>query len=144
VLLQIGARLAGAVVSWTAEFAGYAMAASSFLALAFTLKTGGHIRVDLLLVRLPRGGRRVAELACLVLGTAIVGYFAWHSVVMAWQSHAFNEVGQGTFAVPLWIPQSLMALGIVALFVLLLDNLVTFSLRGETSYPRSNERAVQE
>ena len=65
VLLQIVARLAGFVVTWTAEFAGYAMAASSFLALASTLRSGGHIRVDLLLIRLPRRARHAAELACL-------------------------------------------------------------------------------
>jgi TRAP-type C4-dicarboxylate transport system permease small subunit len=144
VLIQIVARLAGAVVTWTAEFAGYAMAASSFLALAATLNSGGHIRVDLLLVRLPTAARRIAEAACLVLANLVVGYFAWHSVEMAWQSYQFNDVGQGSFAVPLWVPQSLMALGVVALAVLFVDNLVTFVARGTTTYVRRGERALYE
>lgn len=136
VLIQVCARLLGLVVPWTAEFAGYAMVASSFLALAHTFSTGGHIRVDLLLARLAGRVRWGAELLCLVLGNLVVGYFAWYVVVMTWQSYTFNDMGQGTFAVPLWIPQSLMALGIVALAILLLDNLIRFVTTGSTSYPR--------
>ena len=136
VLIQVAARLLGLVVTWTAEFAGYAMAASSFLALAYTFNSGGHIRVDLLLGRLPPRAQRWVEIGCLVLGVLIAGYFARYSVVMAWQSYVFNDVGPGTVVVPLWIPQSVMALGVVALAISLLDNLVRFVVRGTTSYPR--------
>jgi TRAP-type C4-dicarboxylate transport system permease small subunit len=140
VLIQVCARLLGLVVPWTAEFAGYAMAASSFLAVAHTFNTGGHIRVDLLLARLKGRARRSAEFACLVLGNLVVGYFAWYVVVMAWQSYQFNDVGQGSLAVPLWIPQSLMALGVTALAILLVDNLIRFVTTGTTSYPRDEAR----
>ena len=58
VLIQIVARPLGLVVSWSAEFAGYAMAASSFMGLAYTLNTGGHIRVNLLADRLPQSWQR--------------------------------------------------------------------------------------
>ena len=136
VLIQICARLIGLVVPWTAEFAGYAMAASTFLALASTFNSGGHIRVDLLLSHLPGRARRGAEILSLLLGNLVVGYFAWHVVVMTWQSYQFNDVGQGTFPVPLWIPQAFMALGVVALAVLLIDNLVRLVVSGTTSYPR--------
>lgn len=136
VLIQIIARLLGIVVTWTAEFAGYAMAASSFLALAYTFNSGGHIRVDLLLGRLPVTAKRWMELLCLVMGIVIVGYFAWSCIVMTWQSFLFNDMGQGSFAVPLWIPQALMTIGVVAMAVALLDNLVLYLLWGTTMYPR--------
>ena len=78
VLIQIVARPLGLVVSWSAEFAGYAMAASSFMGLAYTLNSGGHIRVNLLADRLPQNaqlartpvpvdGGRHCGLFCLVL-----------------------------------------------------------------------------
>lgn len=136
VVIQIVARLLGLVLPWTTEVAGYMMAATSFLALAGTLNSGGHIRVDLLLGRLRGMPRRVAELVCLLLGSAIVVYFAWHVLIMTWQSYEINDVGQGAIAIPLWIPQSFMALGTLALAVLLVDNLVRFALTGTTSYPR--------
>lgn len=134
VMLQIVARLAGFVVSWTAEFAGYAMAAASFLALAYTFNTGGHIRVMLVFDRLPRAAARITEALCLLAGTAICGFFAWNSAVMTWQSYQFNEMGQGSVAVPLWIPQIPMTLGLIALAVSLLDNLLRFLRRGTTAY----------
>ena len=134
VVLQIVARPAGIVMTWTDEFAGYAMAASSFLALAYTFNTGGHIRVGMLLDTAPPAGRRWLDGLCLVMAIAIVGYFAWSSVVMTWQSYQFNEMGQGTFGVPLWMPQTPMTLGLVAMTVALVDNLVNLIRRGETFY----------
>ena len=136
VICQMIARLLGLVVPWTTEVAGYAMAATSFLALPGTLSSGGHIRVDLLLGRLHGGARRAAELVCLALASAIMLFFAWHVIYMTWQSYEINDVGQGVVAIPLWMPQSLMALGVLALAILFVDNLVRFVTTGTTSYPR--------
>jgi TRAP-type C4-dicarboxylate transport system permease small subunit len=74
VLIQIVARPLGLVVSWSAEFAGYAMAASSFMGLAYTLNTGGHIRVNLLADRLPTSWQRWLERLCLLMASGIVGF----------------------------------------------------------------------
>jgi len=76
------------------------------------------------------------ESLCLSMAIVIVGYFAWYCIVMTWQSFLFNEMGQGSFAVPLWIPQALMTIGVVAMAVALLDNLVLYLLGGTTLYPR--------
>ena len=73
VLIQIVARPLGIVVSWSAEFAGYAMAASSFMGLAYTLNSGGHIRVNLLADRLPISWQRWLERLCLLMAAGIVG-----------------------------------------------------------------------
>ena len=49
IIASIVSRLAGAYVPGLTEYAGYAMAGASFLALAHTLRAGGHIRVGILL-----------------------------------------------------------------------------------------------
>ena len=136
VLIQIVARPLGLVVSWSAEFAGYAMAASSFMGLAYTLNTGGHIRVNLLADRLPTSWQRWLERLCLVMASGIVGFFAWYCVAMTYDSYQFNEMGQGIIAVPLWIPQLWMALGVACLWLALVDNLVTHLMNETTQYPR--------
>ncbi len=136
VLIQIVARPLGLVVSWSAEFAGYAMAASSFMGLAYTLNTGGHIRVNLLADRLPTSWQRWLERLCLVMASGIVGFFAWYCVAMTYDSYQFNEMGQGIIAVPLWIPQLWMALGVACLWLALVDNLVTPLMNETTQYPR--------
>jgi TRAP-type C4-dicarboxylate transport system permease small subunit len=131
---QIVVRLANISLTWTAEFAGYAMAASSFLGLAYTFNSGGHIRVSMLHNSLPQAGQRWLDALCLLAGSAIVGYFAWHTAVLTWQSYAFNEMGPGSFAVPLWIPQVSMLVGILAMSVALIDNLFRLILTGTTAY----------
>ena len=136
VLIQIVARPLGIVVSWSAEFAGYAMAASSFMGLAYTLNSGGHIRVNLLADRLPTSWQRWLERLCLLMASGIVGFFAWYCASMTYDSYQFNEMGQGIIAVPLWMPQLWMALGVACLWLALVDNLITHLMNETTQYPR--------
>lgn len=124
-------RAFGVVVPSANELAGYAMAAASFLALAPTLRAGGHIRVQVLLATVPEKPRRWLELWGIGFALALMGYLAWWSVNLAWQSHVFGDLSPGLLPVPLWIPQGLMALGVVALVLGLLEALVD-TLRGRT------------
>ena len=48
-LSQVVGRAIGIVVPDAGDLAGYAMAAATFLALAHTFRSGGHIRVNLVL-----------------------------------------------------------------------------------------------
>ena len=128
VLLSIVTRLLGIYVAGLTDYAGYAMAASSFLALAYTFGRGGHIRVELFLAKLSGRRRRWAELWCLAAGTFLAGYLAWFSVKMVRVSHMLGDVSESADATPLWIPQSAMALGAVLLAVALADRLVSVAL----------------
>jgi len=115
----------------TDDYAGYAMAACGFLALAYTFKHGEHIRVSLLL---ERAGPRFALLIQrgeARIGTAVAATLAFYSVRLVLQSHEFEEISQGVDATPLWIPQLTMAIGSVVLLIALVDDLVA-TLRGRT------------
>ena len=129
VLVQIVGRALGYLVPSTDDLAGFFLVATSFLALAHTLKANGHIRVELLLQRLPPGARRPAEIAALVIGASITVYFAWFAIDLAWLSWRFGDMSQGVFAIPLWIPQGGMALGLIILAIAFVDEL-TVALRG--------------
>jgi TRAP-type C4-dicarboxylate transport system permease small subunit len=129
VLLSIVSRQVGFHVPGTDAYAGYAMAAAGFLALAHTLKRNEHIRVTLILGRLQGRARRGLEIWALSAGVLLAALFAWFSVRLAWQSHTLNDVSTGNDATPLWIPQITMALGTVVLLVALVDEWV-LELRG--------------
>lgn len=133
-LLQVVGRTLGVQVRDADVFAGFAMAASSFLALAYTLRTGGHIRVNLLIARLHGRARRIAEGWCLLFGTVSIGFFAWYSIVLAWQSYEFHDLSMGMIGVPLWIPQLGMVLGVALLEVAFLEECVNFMRGREPSY----------
>lgn len=133
-LAQIGGRLLSIAARSFDDFAGFAMAASFFLGLAWTMRCGEHIRVSLLLHQAGGGARRVLEILCLALSLFLCGYFAWYAIDMTWTSYQLNDVSQGLVAVPLWLPQSGMALGLVVLVVALADDLLVSLLGGTPSY----------
>jgi TRAP-type C4-dicarboxylate transport system permease small subunit len=138
VLLSIVSRQVGFHVPGTDAYAGYAMAAAGFLALAHTLKRNEHIRVTLLLGRLQGGKRKGLEMWALSAGVLLAGLFAFYSVRLAWVSHSINDISTSNDATPLWIPQLTMAVGTVVLLVALLDEWF-LELRGERQVVDSEE-----
>lgn len=134
VAAQVIGRLFGVLVPGADDLAGFALTASSFLALAYTLRAAGHIRMTLLLrVAGPRQ-RAALEGACLVLGALMTGYFGYHVVEMAWDAYRFGERSQGVLPIPLWIPQTVMAIGATVLCLALVDDLVSVLRGGRPSY----------
>ncbi len=129
VLLGILGRELGFHVRGTDAYAGYFMAGSGFLALAATLKRGEHIRVALVVDRLPAPWRRRAHLFAFAVGALLATLFAWFSVRMVWQSWQFNDISTANDATPLWIPQIAMAVGAIVLVIAFIDEFV-IKLRG--------------
>lgn len=141
VLLQVGANVIdalakaftgtaiGLVIPSYAEFAGFFLAAASFLALASTLRHGAHIRVTLAIRLLKPLPRRAAELAVVLVGLALSGYFTVYTALLVAESLEYDDVSPGIVPVPLWIPQAVMAFGLLVLTVAFLDELVG-QLRG--------------
>ncbi|WP_201860794.1 TRAP transporter small permease [Microvirga soli] len=106
------------------DYAAWSMAAMAFLGLAHTFRSGELIRIGLVLDRLPVGARRVIEIACLLVATAVVGFFAWYAVHMTYDSWRFNDMSQGAVAVPLWFPQLGYSIGLTILAIAFIDELV--------------------
>jgi TRAP-type C4-dicarboxylate transport system permease small subunit len=134
-LYSIGGSLFGYVARSADDFGGFCLAAASFLALAYTFGGGEHIRVTLVLDKLAGGPRRALELWCLSAGAFLSGYFAYYSVKMTYLSWVLKDVSQGLVAVPLWLPQSAMALGTTVLFVAMVEKLVDVARGGRIDKP---------
>ena len=143
VLASVVGRLAGFNLRGSDAYAGYAMAAASFLALAHTLKRGEHIRVMLLLERFHGRLRRPLEIWSHAAGAFLCAVLAFYSVRLVWQSHAFNDISQGNDATPLWIPQLAIAAGAIVLLVAMVDDLVAVIRRRETARPADELRALE-
>ncbi len=124
VLLSILGRQFQFHIPGTDAYAGYAMAASGFLALAHTLKRNEHIRVTLLLGRLKGRGRHALEMWALSAAVLLAALFAYYSVRLAWQSHVLHDISTGSDATPMWIPQIPMAVGTVVLLIAFIDEWV--------------------
>jgi TRAP-type C4-dicarboxylate transport system permease small subunit len=139
VLASVIGRLMGFNLRGSDAYAGYCMAAASFLALAHTLKRAEHIRVTLFLERFGGRFKRPLDLWCHAAGTFFCAVLAIYSVRLVWQSRAFNDVSQGNDATPLWIPQIAMALGAVVLLVAMVDDFILLIRRRDVPIERKDE-----
>lgn len=131
IVAQMVARWTGEIFPGAPNYAGYAMAAASFLAFANALNRGAHIRVSILLNAVPAGPKRLLEIWCFGLAAAIAWYFTYYAYWFVYWSWKFKEVSQGQDAIHLWIPQSVMVFGGGLLALALTDNLLHVLFKGD-------------
>lgn len=139
-----GGRLIGVDVKSGDDFASWAMAATSFLGLAYTFRHGEIIRVELLLDRLSPPIRRIFNLLALAIGVAAIGYFAWYAIDMTWTSYKFNDVSQGVVVVPLWIPQLGFAGGLAIFWLALADEFLHVLFGGRPRFEKPEPKTAEE
>jgi TRAP-type C4-dicarboxylate transport system permease small subunit len=132
IVIQMLARWTGEVFPGGPEYAGYAMAAASFLAFAHALNRGAHIRVTLLASALGPRGQRILDIWCFAVGTLLAWTFVWFAVRFVYQSWRFNFVSQGPDATPLFIPQTVMLVGAFVFALALTDGLVSLFTDGRS------------
>lgn len=81
------------------DFAGYAMAATSFFALAHALNRGAHIRVSILL-NLNTFTRKWVNVFALLVAAITATYFARYAIKTNFMSEMINDRTQGIDQVP--------------------------------------------
>jgi TRAP-type C4-dicarboxylate transport system permease small subunit len=104
-----------------AEISGYGFAAASFFALAYTLTRGGHIRVTLFLGALGDRVRYVADLFCLLLCGALSAVATFYMAGLNYESFEFGDKSSGLIAVPLWIVQLPLTIGLAIMTIAFAD-----------------------
>ena len=139
IMAQIVGRWFGIVIPSTDDFSGFMLAASSFLGLAYTLKTGGHIRVSLVIQRLPARYRKLQEFFVLIVAVLLAIFMSWYLWNMVYESYIFEELSIGYIPVPLWIPQLPVSIGCSLFTIALIDELVCVSLGGRPTYQKHEE-----
>lgn len=129
----------GMTIPSYADFTGFFLAAASFLALAHTLREGGHIRVTILIGHLPARLAAALEFWCVAAACAVACYFTWYTGVLVLESYTYNDLSSGMIAVPLWIPQSTMLVGLAILSLALIDIFIGLLLGRKPGYLDTGE-----
>lgn len=106
-------------------YAGYSIAAALFLALPETLQHGDHIRVSLLIQRLPERVRVVFEYWALIAGLSLAVFVTWYAARLVWVSYTTHDVSPAADATPLWIPQLTMVVGCAGFALAFFDALIS-------------------
>jgi TRAP-type C4-dicarboxylate transport system permease small subunit len=93
------------------EMSGYLLAASVFLGLAWTLRNGGFIRVDILYLTFPPRLAALADLVICALATAATAVLTYYLFWFVFRNEATWVTSIYVTRTPLWIPQSVLPLG---------------------------------
>lgn len=132
----------GLLVPSYAEFAGFFLAASTFFALSYTLRAGGHIRVDVITQSFPAALRRWTEAGCYGFAGTLSAVFAYWAVMQVLESAQYGDVVPGIVRVPLWMPQTSVAAGATILTIALVDGFV-LALAGKPSTSPNGESGLR-
>jgi TRAP-type mannitol/chloroaromatic compound transport system permease small subunit len=95
----------------TDEISGYILALAVTWGFAYTLRTEGHVRIDVLLPYMPERLRRVADFLAMWTTGFLACLFAWKVwllVIDSWQTGMRSSTYLLT---PMWIPQGILGIG---------------------------------
>tara|TARA_R110000868_G_scaffold71337_12_gene209050 strand:- start:52 stop:600 length:549 start_codon:yes stop_codon:yes gene_type:complete len=134
--IEVLARIAlGSSLGITWEYATYLMTLTFVLGAAFTLRTGGHIRVSVL----PLGTRTILstlfELLSSALALAVVLFIAFALSDLAWQTFVMGTVSATPAQTPLFIPRTAIALGAWLLALQFLARIVAMCIGAPVERP---------
>ena len=109
-----------APTKWVGEVAGYLLVTVVLMGLAHTQRERGHIRVDILVSRLPRKVRPWAELLMLVMSFALTVILLYLSVGEFMLSVKLRSTSESVMAFPLAPWQAFIPLGLTILALMLI------------------------
>jgi TRAP-type C4-dicarboxylate transport system permease small subunit len=116
----------------TTQIAGYVLACGITWGLAHTMFERAHIRIDILVMRLPLRLRQYMHLIALTLLLVFIGFLAYSGFNLSADSAMFQSTDLSALATPLVIPQSIWTFGLgfftSVLAVMLLETVVLLML----------------
>lgn len=122
-LVLVGLSRLGVSITGVSEMASYLLVGATFLGLAYTFVHHAHIRVTLLISRLPSAIRVWFEVFGLLIAVVISLLLAYGLIGLARESFQYNDVSSGFLSIPLWIPQLVLVVGVGLLALALLEAL---------------------
>ncbi|GAA4282778.1 hypothetical protein GCM10022261_03090 [Brevibacterium daeguense] len=112
----------GSSIPGTAEFSEVFLVVAVYFGLAYAMRTGAHVGVDLVLMRLKPRAAKIVQVTGLTIGIVILVWMTFETVGTAMHSIAVNEFRYGIIKVPVWPAKLAIPLGLLAL---ILECLVT-------------------
>ena len=109
---------------WQDEFSVFLIVGAVFMSAASVQARRGHVSIEAFAVLLPKNIDRVRLLLVDCAGCLFCSFFSWKSWTLLHEAIVDNFHSSSTWGPPLWIPYSLMTLGMVLLSVQLLIQVV--------------------
>jgi len=102
---------------WVVELTEYSLPVATLLVAPWLLHRNEHVRLDVVLVLLPKRFALVLERGADVLGILICAVFVWFSVVLIFDSARLGSMVVKTLSIPEWWQYALIPLSFSLLAV---------------------------
>ncbi|MFC5473718.1 TRAP transporter small permease [Paraherbaspirillum soli] len=109
---------------WQDDATVFMLVGVIFLCAGSVQSVRGHIGIDVLATLLPARANALRLLMVDLISFAFCGFFSWKAWTLFHEAWSEGQTTSSTFAPPLWIPYSLMALGMTVLSLQLLMQVV--------------------
>ncbi len=106
------------------EYSTYFTAIVIFCGAAYTLRTGGHVRVSLLSTSVPPRAAYAIDILCTLIAVALAALLAYAMTELALRSLIAGSKSPTIVATPLVVPQGGVAVGAIVLLLQLIARLV--------------------
>jgi TRAP-type C4-dicarboxylate transport system permease small subunit len=124
-MLSVSADVAGRYVfgrpiGWVVEFTEYNLLYIPFLAMAWLVREGGHVRIDVVLQAVRPETRTRVNAATSLAAALTCGLAAYWAAMTTWDNYVRDVFTVGIYPIPKFIPLSVIALGLALSFIELL------------------------
>ena len=102
---------------WQDELSVFLIVGAVFMSSAAIQERRGHVAIEAIIGLLPAGINRVRQVMADGASFAFCAFFAWKSWLLLAEAWSENFHSESTWGPPLWIPYSLMTVGMTLLAV---------------------------
>lgn len=136
----------GSSIPGVTEFSEVFLVAAVYLGLAFAMRIGAHVGVDIVIMRMKPKMSRLVQLIGLCAATIVLIWMTAETASAAMQSISINEYRYGLIKVPIWPAKLIVPIGLSALVLecmRLIGNLLTPTKNPPIDVDGSDEKEVQ-
>lgn len=109
---------------WAIETTEYILVFSTFLAAAWVLKQDGHVKIDILVIRLSKKSQHALSLVVSFLGIVACGLLAWHGAKATYSLYSRDVIMMKMMPWPKWFLVAPIPVGMLLTLTQFLRNLV--------------------
>jgi TRAP-type C4-dicarboxylate transport system permease small subunit len=112
------------------EVVELALGAICFLAISYTQKQRGHVRMDLVLIRLPQKARYICEFVALLLSLIICTVILSQTIVQTRLAIEMNLFTPGVVSYPLWPTRLALSIGFFLVCIRIILQMIDMLIHG--------------
>src|SRR5215468_11457717 len=109
---------------WQDELSVFLIVGAVFMSSAAIQARRGHVAIEAIVAVLPPGVNRVRHVLVDIASFVFCAYFSWKSWTLLHEAWVDNYHSGSTWGPPLWIPYSLMAVGMTLLSIQLATQVI--------------------